>query len=133
MLKPENRLKKVRDFNLLMKHGRWVNGEILDLKFLSLQQPGLEQYFPKKENMAVFKEQLKLAFAVGLKISKSAVERNRARRQINEVCRLLIKDKAVKIGYYILLVAKKKVLDKNYAEISEEIKLLFNNARLLKK
>lgn len=133
MLKPENRLKKARDFNLLMKHGHWVNGECLDLKFLSLRQPDLEQNFPKKEDPMVFEEQLKLAFAVGLKISKSAVIRNRVRRQMNEVCRLLIKDNVLRIGFYGLLIAKRNVLDKSYSEISEEIELLFYKARLLKK
>lgn len=133
MLESENRLKKVRDFNLLMKYGRWANGQFLDLKYLNLRVGGIEAYFPKKEDSLVFKEQLKLAFAVGLKISKSAVKRNRSRRQISEVCRLLIKEDLLKTGYFLLLVAKKNVLEKNYAEISEEIKLLFNKSGVLKK
>lgn len=148
MLLLENRLKKLRDFNLVMKHGQWANGRFLDIKVLDLARN--EKFFPKfvkkakprtepamagsstGEDPESFKKQLKLAIAVGLKVHKSAVKRNRARRQISEVLRLLLKDGAIKNGYYILVVARKDVLDKDYAEISQEIKLLLSRAKVLK-
>ena len=129
MLKPENRLAKLRDFNLLMKYGRWVNGSFLDLKMLELAKN--QNYFPKKEDPESFKKQLKLAIAAGLKVHKSAVKRNRARRQIREALRLLIKDGLIKNGYYILVVARKDVLGKDYAEISAEVKVLLTRAKVL--
>ena len=129
MLPQENRLKKVRDFNLVMKHGQWVNGRFLDIKVLELARK--QDFFPKREDAESFKKQLKLAIAAGLKVHKSAVKRNRVRRQISEALRLLLKDGAIKNGYYILVVAKKDILDKDYAEISQEIKVLLKRSKLI--
>lgn len=128
MFKPENRLAKVRDFNLLMKYGRWVNGRFLDVRVLELAK--IINYFPKKEDLDKFKKQLRIAITVGLKVSKSAVKRNRSRRQVSEALRLLIKDGRLKSGYYLLFVAKKDILIKNYVEISEETQLLLNRGNL---
>jgi len=129
MIPLNNRLRKTRDFNLVIKHGRWVSNSFLTLKSLELAKN--QDYFPKKEDPDKFVKQLKLAFSVGLKVSKSAVKRNRVRRQMSEVVRLLLKEDKLKIGYYLMFVAKKEVLDKNYAEISQEIKLLLSKTKVL--
>lgn len=130
MFQQENRLKKVRDFNLVLEHGRWVNGQFLDMKVLELAKN--QKFFPKKENMESFRKQLRLAISVGIKIHKNAVVRNRVRRQIREVLRLLLKDGKIKNGYYLLVVAKKNILDKVFAEISQETKVLLDKAKVLK-
>ena len=52
MLQENNSLKKVRDFNLLMKYGRWANGRLLDLKYLELAK--IRNYFPKKEEFKLY-------------------------------------------------------------------------------
>ena len=122
MLKPENRLKKTRDFNLVMKRGRWANAEFFDLKYLELAKN--RDFFPKKIGPNDFEKQLKIAFAVGLKLSKSAVKRNRLRRQMREAVRLLVKDGRIKNGYYLLFVAKKGSMDLDYAKISQEVESL---------
>lgn len=129
MFQQENRLRKLRDFNLIMKHGQWVNGQFLDIKYLELAKN--QNFFPKKEDPESFKKQLKLAISISLKISKSAVKRNRVKRQIRETLRLLIKEAAIKNGYYILVIAKKGVLEKDYSEISQEIKLLLQRGKVL--
>lgn len=129
MLQQENRLTKVRDFNLVLKYGRWTNGQFLDLKRLRLAE--ILNYLPKKEDPDKFKAQLRLAVTVGLKASKSAVKRNRLKRKIREVLRLLIKDQKLKAGHYLMFVAKKDALDKNYAEISKEVELLLKKAGVL--
>ena len=147
MLKPENRLKKVRDFNLLIKYGKWTSGNFLTIKYLKLED--VKEYFPKKEDPKVFKNQLKIAFVAGVKINKKAVVRNRLKRQMREVVRLLMKDKKIKSGYYIMIVAKKEIypaksgkaglsktefngVKKEYSEIEKEINQLFTRARILK-
>lgn len=124
MLNQTNRLKKVRDFNLLMKYGRWLNGDFINLKCLKLAN--FIKHFPKKEDPEKFKKQLKIAFSVGLKIDKRAVKRNRIKRQLREVVRLLIKEGSVKEGYYLMFKPKKEIIDKNYAKIREEVKILLN-------
>lgn len=122
MLNQTNRLKKVRDFNLLMKYGQWINGEFLNLKYLKLDKT--IEHFPKKEDVETFKKQLRIAFSVGLKIDKRAVRRNLVKRQLSEVIRILIKDGLIGEGYYLMLIPKKEILDKTYAEISQEVKTL---------
>ena len=97
MLPQEHRLKKVRDFNLILKNGIFIRGNFLDIKILDLKKV---KNFPKRENSEEFKTQLKIAFAVGLKISGSAVKRNRIKRQLREIVRLLLKDQKIKSGYY---------------------------------
>ena len=129
MLKLINRLKKIRDFNLLMKHGRWAGANFLTAKYTKLEQ--VQEYFPKKEDSDIFKNQLRIAFTVGLKANKSAVKRNRLKRQMREVVRLLIKDNKIKSGYYIMIVAKKDALEKSYEDIEKEIKLLLKKMKVL--
>ena len=126
MLKPENRLTKTRDFNLVLKHGQWVGGGFLTLKWLKLAEN--PQFFPKKVDIEEFSKQLRLAIVAGLKVDKRAVARNRVKRQMREVVRLLIKAGRVQDGYYLMFVAKPAIKDKNYAEISREIESLLRRA-----
>ncbi len=129
MFQQDNRLRKLRDFNLVLKHGYWANGQFLDIKVLELAKN--TKFFPAKEDPISFQNQLKLAISTGLKVHKSAVKRNRVRRQVREALRLLLKDGVIKNGYYILVVAKKDILTKEYADISQEVKVLLSKARVL--
>ncbi len=130
MLTENYRLKKVRDFNLLMERGRWLSGLLFTVKWLELAKNS--GYFPKKVDPNEFATQLRLAFVVGVKVSKSAVKRNRLKRQMREVVRLMIKDGRLKIGYYVMIVAKNEALGKEYSEISKEIEGLLGKAGILK-
>ncbi len=129
MYNKENHLTKVRDFNLVLKRGFWVNGTLMSLKVLDLAKN--TAYFPSTEDVDKFQKQLKLAINVGLKVSKKAVLRNRAKRQVREVVRLLMKDDLIKSGYYLFFDAKTTIKDKDYAEISQEVKLLLQRAKVL--
>jgi len=42
-----------------------------------------------------------------------------------------LKDENLKRGFYLLVVARKEALDKNYAEISREIELLLKRAGVI--
>ncbi len=130
MLPLENRLKKVRDFNLVTKYGRWINGTFLDLKVLDLEKN--KQQVPAKEDLESFKKQLKLAFAVGLKISKKAVVRNRLRRQLREAVRLAFKASQPEPGFFVLVVAKKESLNREYGDLEREVTALLRRAGLCK-
>jgi len=137
MLKPENRLKKIKDFELVNKYGRWTSGALLSIKVLKLTAVKKEN-LPKKiktgteKDLSSFQNQLKIAVAVGLKFHKSAVKRNRVKRQIREVIRLLIKNDKFQSGYYILIQPKKECLSENYTKINQELELLFKKAKILK-
>ena len=126
MLPLDNRLKKLRDFNLVTKYGRWINGTFLDLKVLNLAKN--QNYFPPKEDPERFAQQLKVAFAVGLKVSKKAVIRNRLRRQLREAVRLSFKDAEPQPGFFVLVVAKKETLNKEYQALATEIHTLLCRA-----
>lgn len=130
MLQPINRLKKVRDFNLVMKQGRWVKGLLFDVKIVDLRVLKTE-FVPKRVTEDWFRKQLKLAFVVGVKIDKRAVIRNRLKRQIRECVRLLIKDKQIKTGYYVLVVAKKDIKKSLFVEIQKEVESVFRRAGIL--
>ncbi len=129
MYKKENHLTKVRDFNMILKHGFWVNGIFLSLKVLELAKN--VAYFPPKEDVDNFKKQLRLAINIGLKVSKSAVVRNRAKRQAKEVVRLIMKENGIKEGFYLFFVAKPNIKDKSYTEISQEVKVLLERAKVM--
>lgn len=130
MLQPKNRLAKIRDFNLLMKHGRFINGSFLSLRVLRLSDA--KNYFPLKEDAGEFGKQLKVAFAVGIKISKSAVKRNRFRRQLREAVRLLIKEGKIENGWFLLFVSKNGCLEKTYEEIAAEAWSLLAKANVIR-
>ena len=131
MLPRENRLTKVRDFNLLVKHGRFTNGVFLSLKALRLAD--VKTFFPPKENPDTFSKQLRIAFAVSVKISKSAVKRNRFRRQLREIIRLSVSDGVISGGWYLLFVAKSGCLDKSYEDIQSEAATLLQKSGVLKR
>lgn len=130
MLPLENRLKKVRDFTLVTKYGRWLNGSFVDLKVLNLEKS--ISLFPAKEDPESFKKQLKLAFAVGLKISKKAVVRNRLRRQLREVVRLAFKTGAAQPGFFVLIVARKEALGKEYDVLAADLTALLKRSGICK-
>ncbi len=127
MFPKENRLTKIRDFNLLFKHGVYISGQFLDLKLLKLAK--IPDYFPKKEDPAAFKNQLLIGISVGVKISKKAVLRNKIKRQIREILRLSLKKNEIMSGYYLLFIAKKEAVGKEYGEFEKEIKNLLGKIR----
>lgn len=127
MLPKENRLTKIRDFNLLFKHGVYISGQFLDLKLLKLAK--IPDYFPKKEDSTVFKNQLLIGISVGMKVSKKAVLRNKIKRQIREILRLSLQKNEIIPGYYLLFIVKKEAVGKEYNELEKEIRGLIGKIR----
>ncbi|MBI2444059.1 MAG: ribonuclease P protein component [Candidatus Magasanikbacteria bacterium] len=121
MLAPVYRLRKVRDFNLLVAHGRTWRGRLFDLKYLQLAK--IRQFFPVREDPIKFARQLKIGVAVGAKVERRAVGRNRLKRQMREAIRLLLKTDHLPAGYYCLVVARRPAIGKDFAAISQEIAL----------
>lgn len=130
MLTEKYRLKKVRDFNLLMERGRWASGALFTVKWLELAKN--KDYWPKKIDVDEFGAQLRFAFVVGVKVSKSAVARNRLKRQMSEVVRLLVKDGRLRSGFYVMVVAKGEALGKEYLEIEKDVGGLLGKLGILK-
>lgn len=125
MLPHEYRLKRMKDFEILFKEGWFINGNLLTAKVWKIN---VEKY--KKRD---YKDgDLKIGFVVGLKVSKKAVERNRLKRQMREVVRLLLKDDKIKNGYMIAFVAKPGMLGADYKIVEKEVLDIFKKGGLLK-
>ncbi len=129
MLQTENRLTKVRDFNLLLARGSWFNSVNFSLRALDLEKN--KNFFPSKEDKDIFAKQLRIGFTVGLKLSKSAVIRNRLKRQMREVVRLLVKDDKIKTGYYFFFVAKAGATGLSYTQTEAQLLELFKKVGCL--
>ncbi len=104
----------MRDFDLLHKSGRFVGGKLLNAKVWRIDP----SVFPRRKYAV---SDLKIAFVVSTKVSKSAVVRNRAKRQMREVVRLLVKAGNIRHGYLISLMAKGNVLGQPYGEIEKSV------------
>ena len=125
MLPQEYRLKRMKDFEILFKEGWFVAGNLLTAKVWKIN---VEKY-QKRD----YKESdLKIGLVVGLKVSKKAVERNRLKRQMREVVRLLLKEGEIKSGYMVALVAKPEMLGAEYKIVEKEVLDIFKKGNLLK-
>ncbi|MBT4349609.1 ribonuclease P protein component [bacterium] len=62
----------------------------------------------------------KIAFVVSTKVDKKAVARNRIKRQMREAIKDLLPD--IKDGYSILVIARKKALELDFATITKQFK-----------
>lgn len=124
MLPTKYRLTKMKDFEILMKEGRFVAGRFLNAKIWKIEP----EKYPRRKYTT---DDLRIGFAVGLGVSKKAVVRNRLKRQLREVVRLLLKDNKIKHGYHVLVMAKKEVVGKEYGEIGIEVKSMLQRSSLL--
>lgn len=124
MLPQQNRLKHMKDFEILFKEGRFFGGEFVTVKVWQID----ETKYPRRKYR---KEDLKIGFVVGLKVSKSAVKRNRIKRQIREVVRLMLKEDKIRAGFMVAVMAKPGALEKEYVELKKDISTLFKRARIL--
>jgi len=124
MLPAQNRLTKMKDFEILMKEGRFFAGKFLNAKIWKIEP---EKYPRRKYTVG----DLRIGFAVGLGVSKKAVVRNRIKRQMREVVRLMLKEGKIKRGYHVLIITKGNVAGKEYEEIGKEISELLRRGCVL--
>lgn len=125
MLPRPNRLTRTRDFELLFAQGRFAGGAFVTLKFWKID-PDFE---PKRELKA---DDLKIGILVSKKVSKRAVVRNRLKRQVREVVRLLHRDGRLPVGYLLVFSIKAEAKDQLYATLDADVQGVLKRARLLK-
>ncbi|SRR5258708_3228166 len=104
MLPKENRLTKKSDFENVRESGRFFPSKNFSISFVKRKE-GRDSRF---------------GIIVSKKISKLAVDRNRARRIIKEIIRKNIE--SVKPGYDNVILAKSGILRQNSAKIETELK-----------
>ncbi len=71
----------------------------------------------------------RFAVVVGLKVSKSAVVRNRVRRIIREIIRLRLDQ--IKPGFDVMMLVRKEAIGKTFAELEQHIVTGFKKGGLL--
>lgn len=124
MLSQEYRLTRMKDFEILFKEGRFVGGQLVTAKVWRIEP----EKYPKR---AYSSGDLKIGFVVPMKVSKSAVKRNRAKRQMREVVRLLLKEDRLKRGFMVVVMAKNAVLSAEYGEIAADVTGVLRRAGVL--
>lgn len=115
----------MKEWEILFKEGHFVAGQLVNLKIWRVNPA-------KYSNREFFIDDLKIGFAVGLKISKSAVKRNKLKRQMREVVRLLLKDNVLVKGFFVGMLAKPEIVGKTYDEIERDIVDVLKKAQILK-
>ncbi len=116
MLKKKYRLRTFKDFKKVFARGRYTsNGaqEVIILKFLKNEEP-----------------QTRFAFIVANKVSKSAVKRNKIRRQLREIIRARLS--FIKNGYDLVFIANPLIINKEFHEIKETVEKLLIKSKLWK-
>lgn len=74
-------------------------------------------------------ETSRFAVVVGVKVSKNAVDRNRVRRQYQEILYAMMKE--MKLGFDVLLLTAKPALALDYQEKEKKLRSTMYRAKLL--
>jgi len=112
MLPSEYRLRHEKDIKTLFARGKSVFGIWVGMKY---RPNGLEVS--------------RFAIAVGTKVSKKAVVRNRLKRQIRAVIQDHLTE--MKPGFDVLFFVKKEILEKDFKEIEKQVLQSLKKANLL--
>ncbi|MDP1629479.1 MAG: ribonuclease P protein component [bacterium] len=102
----------IKNFNSVFKKGRKLEGCFIWLKFI-------------KNNLGVSR----FGFAVGMKISKKAVERNKIKRRLRAASYAILKSVGEPVGYDIAIIAKPEIKKEKLPEIIRDLKILIKKFR----
>jgi ribonuclease P protein component len=127
MLPRKYKLKKDNDFKKVFQQGKYYQKDFIKLRVL-------------KNNLAI----PRFGFIIGLKVSKKATQRNKIKRQLEEVIRLHLnqisaKGESVKGGpvsgepssFDIVILVNSEIIEKSYQEIEKNLINLLKKAKLL--
>jgi len=122
MLPAQHRLTKMKDIKILVKEGRFVGGKFLNAKIWKIEP----EKYPRRKYTT---DDLRIGFAVGLGVSKKAVVRNRIKRQLREIVRLLLKEEKIRHGHHVLVMVKSVIVGKEYGEIEREVERVLRDIK----
>lgn len=111
MLPKQHRLTRRKDFDNLFKKGRSVGNKFLALKYKKMEEGPV-----------------RVGFVVSNKTEKSAVKRNRVKRQAREILKDSIS--TIKDSHDLAFVFKKPFLELDFSKKEELINNLLKEARL---
>jgi len=115
MLPKKNRLDLKKDFSGIKRKGKLHQGKFFDFLFQKSTADFCQPAF---------------AFIVSKKIDKRATKRNRVKRLLREAVRSFLSQ--IQPGIKGVFLAKKEILEKNFAEIKTEIESVFKKENLFK-
>lgn len=124
MLPVQNRLTKDRDYEILFTEGKFVGSKFLTAK-IWLVEP---EKYPRRNYQ---KTDLKIGFLVSKKVDKRAVVRNRLKRQMREVVRLLLKENKLQPGFMIAFLAKPEAKTAEYQDFEADVNFILKRLRVL--
>lgn len=113
MLKPENRLRKKRDFENVFKNGKGFKESFLLFKFA-------------KNNLI----ESRFGFVVGKKVSKKAVERNQVQRRLKSAVKMVFDD--IVGGIDGVFVAFPGIEQQKSKDIQQVLKKILEKSRAIK-
>lgn len=112
MLKKKYRVKNFKDFKEILENGSYFGVKEFYIKF-------------SKNNL----DYSKISVVVPIKIDKRAVVRNRIKRQMSEIIRLLYKE--IKPGFNIVFFCKNPILNSEQKDIKAQIEFILNTTELI--
>lgn len=114
MLPKQNRLRKKKDFEKVLREGRWIKNGFLFLKW-------------------IFND-LKISrfgFVVSKKISKKSTLRNKIKRRLREIIKRELPE--IKKGIDGVFISKTGLEKKGFQQLEEAVVKILTKARILKK
>ena len=112
MFKQVNRLKKEQDVKAVVKKGKSVFDPVCGVKFLANNS-----------------EHSRFVVVVGVRVHKSAVKRNRVKRQYREIVKAHLHE--IVPGMDVVLLTSKAALESDYQEKEERLMRVLKKAKLL--
>jgi ribonuclease P protein component len=112
MLARKYKLKKDNDFKRVFKEGKYYKKGFIKIRFL-------------ENDLKISR----FGFIIGLKISKRATQRNKIKRQLEEIIRCQLKQ--IKSGFDIVFLPQIEILNKNQKEIRENLNDLLKEVELI--
>jgi ribonuclease P protein component len=119
-LPPSHRLKSHQDFRAVYERGQRYGSERLTLKVLPL---------PYRAELPSGKPPTQFGIAIGQKVSKKAVVRNRLKRQLKAAFRELLEK--VKPGFWAVAIAKPQAVGCKYEHFLRELEELLHRAGII--
>jgi ribonuclease P protein component len=114
MFPQKYRLLKKKDFQAVLKKGRFINNKFLYVKLIK----------NNKDNSC-------FGIIISKKICKKAVVRNKIKRQIREIIRKNIPVIINQEQFDLIIIPKKEIIEKSFTQIEEDINQMFKKVKQL--
>lgn len=124
MLPKENRLTRTKDFEILFAEGQFAGAKFLTGKCWQIDPAK----FPRRNFLET---DLKIGFLVSKKVDKRAVVRNKLKRQVREVVRLLLKENKIHPGVLLAFVVKPEAKKAEFKDLEQDVVFILKRFRLV--